>query len=79
VELTFPHKHIKNTSPCGTLFTENQLETGRRSIQPKLQDRSPRNWIVWGKKASGQDWCPWEGSLRERRSTWADPKPEEPP
>ena len=25
------------------------------------------------KKESGQDWCPWEGSIKEKRPTWADP------
>ena len=40
MELTSPHKHIKNTSTCGTILTENKLETVRRTpIQPKLQER----------------------------------------
>ena len=35
-----------HTSTCGTTLTENQLETGRRSlIQPKLQERSAHNWV----------------------------------
>ena len=38
VELTSPHKHIKNTPTCEAILAENQLETGRRSpTQPKLQ------------------------------------------
>ena len=44
VKLTYSYRHIKNTSTCGTILTENQLETGRRSlIQPKLQEISPHN------------------------------------
>lgn len=38
MELTSPHKHIKNTSTCGTFLTENPLQTGRSPIQPKLKD-----------------------------------------
>lgn len=29
--LIFPHIHIKDASMCGTVLTENQLETGERS------------------------------------------------
>ena len=60
VGLTSPHKHANNESTCGTVLAEHCLETGRRSppIQPKLQDRSPRNWVVWGKKASGRTGAP---------------------
>ena len=43
-ELISPHKHIKYTSTSGTILTENQLETSK-STQPKLQERSPRNWV----------------------------------
>ena len=74
------HKHIKNTSTCGTVLTENQWETGRRSpIQPKLQDRSPGSQIGWGERASGQDLCPLEESVRKKRSTWSGPHSGEPP
>lgn len=51
LELTSPEKNIKNTSNCGTILIENQLETGRRSlIQTKLQERSPRYWGGWEEK-----------------------------
>ena len=43
-ELISPHKHIKYTSTSGTILTENQLETSK-STQPKLQERSPCNWV----------------------------------
>ena len=37
VEFTFPHKHITNVSPCGTILTANQPKTGRRTLtQPRL-------------------------------------------
>ena len=38
-----PPKHIKNTSRCGAILTENHLETSRRSTWPKLQERWPCN------------------------------------
>lgn len=44
LEVTTPYKDIKNTPICGTVLTENQLETGRRSLlQSKLQERSSHN------------------------------------
>lgn len=37
IELTFPHKHIKNARACGAALTENKLGTARRTqLQPKL-------------------------------------------
>ena len=34
-ELTYPHKHVKNISTCGTILTENW--TGRKiPVQPRL-------------------------------------------
>lgn len=37
VELTSPHEYIKNTPTRGTIFTENQLETGRRTrVKPQM-------------------------------------------
>lgn len=67
-----PPKHIKNAY---TALTENQLEVVRRlPTKPKLQERSPCNQAGWGKKASRMGLVPREGSVRERRSTWADPQ-----
>ena len=60
--LTSQHKHIKNTSTCITIPTENILETGRRTpIQPRLQERFPGNWVGWGKKSTGSRSVPLEG------------------
>ena len=37
MEITSPYKQIRSASTCGTILTENQLETGRQTpIQPKL-------------------------------------------
>lgn len=69
----FPHIHIKNASMCGTVLTEIQLETGKRSPISKLQGRPPCNQSRMGKKSSGWNWWPWEGSVRKRSSTWVDP------
>lgn len=44
--ITFSQKYIKNTSVCGAILTENQLEIGRSSlIQPQLQERSLYKWV----------------------------------
>lgn len=48
-----PPKHIKNPSTGGTSLTENQLETCRRSTQPKLQERSPGKGVERGGGGSG--------------------------
>lgn len=31
-ELTSPHKHMKNTTMCGAILTENNLETAERLL-----------------------------------------------
>ena len=31
-ELTSPHKHIKNTTMCGAILAENNLETAERLL-----------------------------------------------
>lgn len=37
IELICFHEHIKNTSTCGAVLTENKLKTGRKTLaQPKL-------------------------------------------
>lgn len=81
MELTSPHKHILKKCTCGTILGENTLEPGRRTlIQTKLQERSPRNQ-VGKKKKKISEWgqIPWEGSIKERGSTWAGSGPGEPP
>ena len=32
VELISPQEHIKNKPTCGTIPTENKLETGRKTL-----------------------------------------------
>ena len=32
VELVSPQEHVKNISTCGTIPTENKLETGRKTL-----------------------------------------------
>ena len=41
------HKHIRNTSTCGTTPTEHLLNTGRRSQKAR---NSPRTWVGQKKK-----------------------------
>ena len=37
VELTSPHKHIKNAFPCGAILIENLLKTGRKTLaEPRV-------------------------------------------
>ena len=31
--LTYTHKHMKNTSTCGAILTENKLETGKKAVK----------------------------------------------
>ena len=35
MELTSPYKHIKTTSTCGIILTENELETGKELLYNK--------------------------------------------
>ena len=50
MEITFPHKYIKNTSICGTTPTENLLNAGRRPQTPQKARNSPRIWVEQKKK-----------------------------
>ena len=76
VELTSPHKHIKNTSTCGTVLTENQLKASRRSlIQPKLKERFPHNWVGQKKKVIGTGPVPLGGSCGRGKARMGSPSP----
>ena len=74
MELASSHKHIKSTSTCGTILTENELETGTWTpVQPRLKKWSAHNWVGREEKWSDQDLCPWEETQRKReRVTQAD-------
>lgn len=81
MDLTSPHKHIKNIAACGITLTENQLETGRRSlIQSKLQETSLGNRVGQKKKeeALRQGCWSWKGFVKEGGSIWASPCPGSP-
>ena len=45
-----PHKHIRNTSTCGTTPTEHLLNTGRRPQASQKTRNSPRTWVGQKKK-----------------------------
>ena len=38
---------MRNTFTCGKILTENKLETGRKTIQPRLQEKFSHNWVGW--------------------------------
>lgn len=40
VEFISSHKYMKNTSTCGTIFTEFLLNAGRDLIMPKLREKN---------------------------------------
>ena len=44
-----PHKHIRNTSTCGTT-TKHLLNAGRRPQTPQKARNSPRTWVGQKKK-----------------------------
>lgn len=76
VELTSPH--IKNTSTCGTLLTEHQLETAEDLLYYQSCKKDPHmtGQDKKKKKASGWDLCPWEEPVKEGGSAWAGSCPE---
>ena len=68
--LTSPHEHIKNTSICGKILTENYLETARKTfVQPGF--RKDRHRIGQEEKRSHQvgTYAPWDGTQRKREIT----------
>lgn len=80
VKLTSPYKHIRNASTRGTILTENQLETGKRSpTQPKLQERALYNQSRMGEKSHQDGTLPLGVICKEekvhvgRPSPWGSP------
>ena len=45
-----PHKYNRNTSTCGTIPTENLLNTGRRTQTSQKAGNCPRNQVGQKKK-----------------------------
>ena len=45
-----PHKHIRNTSKCGTTPTEHLLNAGRRPQTSQKARKSPHTWVGQKKK-----------------------------
>ena len=41
MELTGPEKHIKNTSTCGTIFTESQLKATKDFLNNQSHRKDP--------------------------------------
>ena len=50
-----PHKHIKNTSTCGTTPTEHLLNPGRRPQTFQKARNSPCAWVGQKKKEKNRD------------------------
>lgn len=70
MELTSPHKDIKNTSTYGVILIENDLETGRKTLKTakvirKNHKESSRKEEKW----SGWDLCPLGRDTEEKEIT----------
>ena len=67
------HKYIRNTSKCGTTFTEHLLNAGRRPKTSQKARNSPRTWVGQKKKEitetkeEGRYLHQWEGAVKEER------------
>ena len=88
VELTFPHKNMKNTSTSGTVHTEHLLNAGRRPQTSKKVRKHPDNWLGQKEKEKernrhracsrgessegGKVPTPWEVPSPVGRSTWME-------
>ena len=65
-ELTSPHKHIKSTSTCGAILTENKLETGKKTImQPRLYRNIHTESGRKGREEIGEGSVPLGGDTEE--------------
>jgi len=65
-DCTSPQKHIKNISTRGANLTENNFETGRKTlVQRRLQERHTQNWVGREEKRSVQDSQPIRGNTEE--------------
>ena len=77
MELTFPHKYMKNTSTCGMIHTEQLQNAGRRPQTSERARKSSCNWVGQKKKEkknkererkeSGWEQHPREGAVKEER------------
>ena len=66
VEFISSHKYMKNTSTCGTIFTEYLLNAGRDLIIPKLQEKkSPHNQEDKRKNGNQDGTCTLGGSCEK--------------
>lgn len=60
-ELTSFYEHIQNTSTCGTILTENKLDTGRKThiIKAIRKSQADSVWklreaVTWGPVFQGR-------------------------
>ena len=75
-ELTSPHERVKNTSACGAVLTENQLETSRRTcVHPGLWQKESHGVKQEGRRSDQHETCaPQTGHGRGgRRHKLGDP------
>ena len=76
MDLTSHHEHMQKISTGGKIFTENQLEAGRRTpVQPRLKERYTCNQVGRGEKQPGRDLCPWEETQKKGENTQLDSCP----
>ena len=66
VEFISSHKYMKNTSTCGTIFTEYLLNAGRDLIIPKLQEKNHHiTRRIKEKMDIRMGPAPWEGAVKK--------------
>ena len=68
MKLTSLHEHVRNTSMCGKIFTENYLETGRKTCTAKALSKE-RHRTGQKEKISHQVWI--AGTQKGREITEA--------
>lgn len=69
MKLTSLHEHIKNTSICGVILTENQLETGRKtSITTAVKKKDPHESGRKGRQVIRSGSVTLGGDMEEDRS-----------
>ena len=71
MELTSLHKHVKVTSTCKAILTENKQETGRKTLLQLRLQISTRSQVGREEKQAGQDPLPYEGTQEKRGISWA--------
>ena len=63
----------QNYITCGTMLTENQLETGKRLLHDYSCKKVTENQVGREEQWSGQDSCPGRGLARAQRSSlWSE-------